>query len=250
MEDQRLGCLNIVWRFVAGLTRMQAIGWEGLKGRKVKEEGMDVWDSGYEVWSGVVMVWSSVVQCLYEAQDAGSCASAFGQSRVEYHGQRCITPFDAYAVGYCVSICRNDWNVDLRRNGLGPEVVEMLMCGLKSMHHGGGSVEKLDLSGNPIKHEGMKFFHQFPHHTLQQMKILNLSYCSLSQKGFDLLADTLCLLSRLELLNLSCNPGGNGSMVKLLQALGKHQRVEHLRMDHTVIGGDDIVALSEAVQSS
>ena len=46
VEHQRLGCLNIVWRFVAGLTRMQAIGWEGFKGRKVKEEGMDVWERG------------------------------------------------------------------------------------------------------------------------------------------------------------------------------------------------------------
>ena len=99
-------------------------------------------DRGYEVEDGVVRVWPSVVQCLYEAQDAGSCANVFGQSRVAYCGWRCSTPFDAYAVGYCVSLCRNDWNVNQRGNGLGPEMVEMLVCGLKSVQYGGGSVRE------------------------------------------------------------------------------------------------------------
>ena len=244
VEHRKLGHLNVVWRFVAGLTRMWAIGWEEFRGRKVKEEGK------VDRWYGVVWVWPYVVQYLYEAQDAGSCASVFGQSRVQYCGYGCSTPFDAYAVGYCVSLCRNDWNVDLRLNGLGLEVVEMLVCGLKSVQYGGGSVRELWLSGNPITHEGMRFLQQFPHQILQQMRTLRLSYCGLRQKEFDLLADTVPLLSSLESLDISGNPGGNGSTVKLLQALGKHQRVEHLDMRDTVIGRDDVMALSEVVQPS
>ena len=252
-EHRKLGHLNVVWRFVAGLTRMQAIGWEEFRGRKVEEEsgGYVVGvDYGYEVEDGVVRVRPSVVQCLYEAQDAGSCASVFGQSRVEYHGGGCNTPFDAYAVGYCVSLCRNDWNVDLGLNGLGPEVVEMLVCGLKSVQYGGGSVRELRLYHNPITDEGMRFLQQFSHQILQQMRTLDLLHCGLRQKGFDLLADTVPLLSSLESLDISVNPGGNGSTVKFLQALGKHQRVEQLRMAHTVIGRDDVMALSEVVQPS
>ena len=255
VEHRKLGRLNVVWRFVAGLMRMQAIGWEEFRGREVEEEGRGYMyvvnmDSGYVVRYGEVRVWPSVVQCFYEAQDAGSCASVFGQSRVEYHGQWCSTPFDAYAVGYCVSLCRNDWNVDLGWNGFGPEVVEMLVCGLKSVQYGGGSVRELGLSRNPITDEGMRFLQQFPHQVLQQMRTLSLSDCGLRQKGFDLLADTVPLLSSLESLDISDNPGGNGSTVKLLQALGKHQRVEHLRMEDTVIGRDDVMALSEVVQPS
>jgi len=68
------------------------------------------------------------------------------------------TPFDAYAIGYCVSLCRNEWNVDLRENGLGQEVMEMLVCGLKSVQYGGGSVWKLNLFNNPITDEGMRSF--------------------------------------------------------------------------------------------
>ena len=239
---------------MASLTRMQAIGWEGFRGRKVKEEGrgygLNV-DRGYEVvWGVVVRVWPSLVQCLYEAQDAESCASVFSKSRVEYCGQLCSTPFDAYAVGYCVSLCRNEWNVDLGDNGLGLEVVEMLVCGLKSVQYGGGSVRELRLSRNSITDEGMRFLQQFPYQILQQMRTLNLSRCGLQQKGFDVLADTLPLLSSLESLDISGNPGGSGSTVKLFQALEKHQKVEHIMMVGTVIGRDDVMALSEVVQPS
>ena len=248
MEHQKLTQLHMVWRFVAGLTRMQAIGWEEFIGRKVEEEGKV--DRGYEVGGGVVRVWPSVVQCLYEAQDAGSCASVFGQSRVKYRGLDCSTPFDAYAVGYCVSLCRNDWNVDLGWNGLGPEVVGMLVCGLKSVQYGGGSVEELNISGNPIKGKGMKYLQQFPLQIIQQIKALDFQACGLAQTEFDLLADALPLLSSLKVLEISFNPGGNGSTVKLLQALGKHLTVEQLRMHGIGIGRDDVMALCEVVQPS
>ena len=250
MEHRNLGHLNVVWRFVAGLTRMQAIGWEEFRGREVEVEDEVYGDSGYAVEDGVVVVWPSVVQCLCEAQDAECCASIFGQSRMVYRGLGCSAPFDAYAVGYCVSLCRNDWNVDLSWNGLGPEVVDMLVCGLKSVQYGGGSVRELRLSGNPITDEGMRFLQQFPHQILQQMKKLELQACGLGQTEFNFLAVALPLLSSLELLDISANPGGNGSTVELLQALGKHQRIEHLRMERTVIGRDDVKALCEAVQPS
>ena len=237
---------NVMWRFVAGLTKMQAIGWEGFRYRILGDI-----DRGYEVADGVVGVGSFVVQCLYEAQDEGCCDSVFGQSRVEYHGQwGHSTPFDAYAIGYCISLSKKDWNVDLRDNRLGPEVVEMLMCGLKSVQQVGGSVEPLTLSGNPIKCEGMKYLQQFPHQILQHIRTLYLSYCGLGQVGFDLLADTVPFLCSLKSLYIRGNPGGNGSTVKLFQALGKHQRVKHLRMEGTIIGEDDVMALPEVVQPS
>ena len=173
-----------------------------------------------------------------------------GQSRVKYCGYGCSTPLDAYAIGYCVFLCRNEWNVDLRENGLGPEVMEVLVCGLKSVQYGGGSVRKLNLFNNPITDEGIRFLQKFPHLVLQQMRILELFCCGLRQKGFDLLADTVPCLSNLESLVIPLNPGGNGSTVKLLQALGKHQRVKRLGMEGTVIGRDDVKALSEVVQPS
>ena len=245
--------LNVVWQFVAGLTRMQAIGWEEFRGREVG----DGEDKGYEVEDGVVRVWPSLLRCLYEAQDAGSCESIFSSLDIYYMGKGFSTPFDAYAVGRCVSLCRNAWNVDLGVNGLGPEVVRLLGCGLRSVEDGSGSVKdgsgsvkKLDLSNNPITCTGIEELAEFPHQILQQIRTLILRNCNLGQVGFDLLADNIPLLSSLESLDISSNPGGNGSTVKLLRALGKHSTIETLNMSRTVIGRDDVMALSEVVNSS
>ena len=246
------GHLNVVWRFVAGLTRMQDIGWEKFRGRKVIEKGRVISnvDKGYQVGDGVVEVWPSVVQCLYEAQDVESCMALFHSSKVQYCGQWCSIPFDVYCVGYCVSVCGNEWNVDLQMNGLGPKMVEMLAWGLKSVEYGCGFVKDLDWSDNPIKDEGMKYLQNFPSNILQKLSTLNLSGCGLGQTAFDLLAETLPLMSSLESLDIALNPGGNGSTVKLLQALGKHRSVEQLMMENTGFGRDDVMALSELIQSS
>ena len=243
--------LNVLWRFVAGLTGMQAIGWECFGGRTVKEEGRvyNV-DNGYVLEDGEVRVWPSVVQCLYEAQNPESCASVFGQLRVQYCGQGCSTPLDAYAVGYCVSLCKNDWNVQLGVNGLGSELVEMLVCGLESVESGGGSVEELVLSVNPIKDDGMTYLQKLSNQILQNLHTLDISCCELGQTGLDILADAVPYLSSLQSLDISDNPGGNRSTAKLLQSLGKHQRIESLRMVDTGIGMDDIEALSGVVCQS
>ena len=240
--------LDVVWQFVAGLTRMQAIGWEEFRGREVLEGNRE--NKGYEVEDGVVRVWPSLLQCLYEAQDAGSCESIFRRFYIYYMGSQYSTPFDAYAVGHCVSLCRNAWNVDLRGNRLGPEVVRLLGCGLRSVGYSGGSVKELNLSHNPITCTGIEELAKFPHQILHQIRTLDLSYCDLRQVGFDLLVDNLPLLSSLESLNISRNPGGNGNTVKLLRALGKHSTVETLDMSLIVIGRDDVMALSEVVHTS
>ena len=272
VENCRLDNLNEVWRFVAGLTKMSAIGWNGFRWKEPDasidrlsvecDYGMeDIVESelskdylglrrGYIAAGGVTCISPSIVQYLYEAQDARSCASVFNQSKVEYRGQGCSNLFDAYVVGYCVSLCRNHWKVDLSYNGLGPDVMEMLLEGLKSVNHGGGFIDELILVHNPIKDEGIKYFCQLPNLILENITKLILSDCGLGQTGFDFLADIVPLLYRLETLSISHNAGGNGSTVKLLRALVKHQKIEVLVMADTEIGIDDIIALSEVVQSA
>ena len=238
--------LDVVWQFVAGLTKMQAIGWEEFRGREVGVGYQE--DKGYEVCYGdVLKVWPSILRCMYEAQDSGSCESVIGQSRVRRLELRCRTPFDAYAVGYCVSLCKNTCEVDLSHNNLDPEGVRLLGCGLRSVEHGGGSVEVLDLTGNRIKSASIEELVKFPHQILHKIRKLKLSICDLGQVGFDLLADNLPLLSSLESLYISLNPGGNGSTVKLLKALGKHSTIQILCMSRMVINTDDVMALSEVV---
>ena len=252
-EYGRLDHLNMIWRFLSGLTQMKATGWEVFKSRDVaicSVYGYITKQNGENVH---VYVKPSVVQCLYEAQDADSCTKVFGQSSVTYEGFDCSTPFDAYAVGYCVSACRNSnaWKVTLTWNWLGPELVEMFVCGLKSeVDCDSGFVEKLDLSTNPIKDEGIVHLNQMPLQNLQRIKVIELHNCELTQTGFDTLADLIPHLPSLTELNISHNPGGNGSIVKLLKALGVHTTIEELNMRNTGIGNLDVNALSEVVKPS
>ena len=252
-EHGRLDHLDMVWRFLSGLTQMKDIGWEVFKSRRV---GNNSRDYGYrtiqhdeEVY---VYVYPSVVPCLYEAQDAESCTKVFDQSIVKYEGYSCTIPFDAYAVGYCVSACRNSnaWNVDLGSNHLGPELVEMFVCGMKSVDCGSGFVEELNLSVNPIKDEGIVHLMNMPHQSLQRIKTIHLYNCELTQTGFDTLADLIPHLPSLTWLDINNNPGGNGSIVKLLKALGVHTTIEKLYMRNIGIGNLDVNALSEVVKPS
>ena len=150
-----------------------------------------------------------------------------------------------------MSACKNSnaWYVDLGLNHLGPELVEMFVCAMKSFDCGSGFVEKLDLSVNPIN-EGIVHLKKMPHQSLQRIKVIDLCYCELTQTGFDTLADLIPLLPSLTELNIYYNPGGNGSIVKLLKALGGHTTIECLDMRDIGIGNLDVIALSEVVKPS
>ena len=58
----------------------------------------------------------------------------------------------------------------------GPELLEMLVYGLKSVKYGGGSIEKLDLTGCRGVMEG-GYLLQMPRQILQQIQSLTLRGC-------------------------------------------------------------------------
>ena len=246
IEHQKSKQLRIVWRFVAGLTRMQHIGWDMFKGGlpiEVNEES-----GGYVVRGDTVLVESFIVECLYEAQDVQSCECVFGQSKVYYSCSFETTPYTVYAVGYCVSVCSNTCNVDLSYSECGSELLEIFVHGLKSVEFGGGSIENLDLSGCTGVMEGGHLV-QLSHQILQHIRSLNLVNCSLIKETLDILADYIPRLHSLTSLDISNNEGGVGSTVKLLRALRQHGKLETLDMREIKIGMDDVAALSDLIQS-
>ena len=95
--------MDVVWKFVAGLTKMQNIGWEEFNMVKKKELVKDRYE--YKV-NDVVEVDLFLLECLYETQDMQICKRIFGQHRVEFDSSH-----DLYALGYCISVCSNTWNV-------------------------------------------------------------------------------------------------------------------------------------------
>ena len=130
------------------------------------------------------------------------------------------------------------------------EGLEMLGHGMKSVYYGGGSIESLDLSlSQAIMNEGEHLL-QIPHQILQHMKSLKLSLCDIDQRGFENLAECIPYLYSLTSLDIGGNPGGDGSLVKLLKALREHGKLQTLVMSYTTIGIDDVAALAGLLQSS
>ena len=130
--------MDVVWRFVAGLTKMQNIGWE-----EFKRVELGYWR--VQPVSDVVTVDPLLLRCLYEAQYVQSCESVFGGYKLN---SDVGSPYNLFVLGYFVSLCNNI--VIWRSKGL-----EMLGHGMKSVDYGGGSIEELDLvrsSPDEVKH--------------------------------------------------------------------------------------------------
>ena len=243
--------MNVMWRFVAGLTKMQNIGWEEFKKIVVRWRSEYVPKSTllnyeYKVVDDVVRVGFFLLQCLLETQDAQSCKSVFGEYRVKFDS--ILSNYDFYALGYCISVCSNSWTIvtqDVLREDL-----EMLGHGMKSVDYGGGSIEKLDLTwSRGIINEGEHLL-QIPYQILRHIKSLKLKLCTIDQRGFGNLAECIPCLNSLTSLDISINPGGDGSLVKLLHELSKPGKLHTLNMEDISIGMDDVAALAGLVQPS
>ena len=246
--------MDIVWRFVAGLTKMQNIGWEEFKRVERRESPMErgpmVDPYEYkkdEVNDEVeVEVGPFLLECLYETQDIQICKRVFGHNRVEFHSHS--TNYGLYALGYCISVCSNTWTVVIVRTTR--EGLEMLGHGMKSVDNGGGSIEWLELLGSKgIMNEGEDLL-QIPHQILQHITLLRFEECDIDQRGFENLAECIPYLHSLTSLFIGDNPGGDGSLVKLLKALREHGKLQTLDLTDISIGMDDVAALAGLLQSS
>ena len=241
--------LNVVWKFVAGMTKMRDIGWDMFYRveRKKKHDSLTEEMTAKTLISsqdGSVYVDTFVIRCLYEAQDVQSCGNVFGLCTVEFTTDT-ISNYDLFALGYCISECSNVWLLQLVVSELG---LEMLGHGMRSVEYHGGTIDDLNLTVSVgVINEGENLLH-LPHIILQDIKSLNLSGCGIDQRGFD----NLCIpyLCNLTSLNISENPNCVGSVVKLFQALKKHGKLESLDITDIPLGSDDTTALFDLVQSS
>ena len=127
-----------------------------------------------------------------------------------------------------MSVCSNILDVNLSFSECGSELLEMLVYGLKSVEYGGGSIDGLKLS-----HSAGGCLVQLPHQIHQHLRILDLGRCRLHQAELDILVDYVPHLHSLTSLDISGNPGGVGSTVKLLQALKQLGKLETLNMTNS-----------------
>ena len=244
--------MNVVWRFFAGLTKMQ-IGWSVFKGWTAAWlEGSEFYTYDYKLNESTVIVQPFIIQCLYEAQDVNSCENVFGSFKVKYpehvfnpyHG---ITNYDVFGLGFCVSMCRNVWSVNLKLTDLD---LDMLGHGMNAVKHGGGYIDNFDLWGSYLAIKECGNLLQMPSRIIERIETLNLRGCGIDNTGIKNLARRIPDFKNLKSLNISYNQLDPGSTIALLKALEVHGMLEELHYRGLVIGMDEVYALSTFLQSS
>ena len=235
-----MGTWDITWRFVAGLTKMQKIGWNEFT------YGEDDF--------GDYRVSSLLLECLYEAQDVQSYENIFSQHTAVMKPTKLMegySNYELYALGYFISACSKTSNIKIEY--ITQESLEMFGRGMRSVDSGGGSLEELDLSSRLCDepfNKGQHLLHM-SYQILKHIKILTLMYCNIDQGGFENLAECVPHLHSLISLNISRNIGGDVSLVKLFQALEKHNKLQTLYMNSIKeIGMTDVAALAGLIQPS
>lgn len=189
-EDERW---NVVWRFVAGLTKF-----EYYIGHVNRESYI------YKEHEGTASVNLFFIQCLYEAQSACFDMNPFSDMW-GILGDR-TTPLDRYALGYCVSavpMAGKCWNVSFHYSTNPPKssnISTSFLCGLKACSPAVNVLGKLKLANvNSLSIADLKFC------SLEGLTLLQLTGCFLTNTDFVHLSELIPCLPKLLELDVSYN---------------------------------------------
>ena len=185
---------------------------------------------------------SVVLNCLYEAQNPELCMKMYHEhGKIVNFSPMTITPFDYYALGYCIANTNCFWKLCC----IGSQGIEMIALALQanSVIHGRISLIKLSYEGNKIF-----LLKKLPTVILHEITELNLSNCELNQKACDDLADTIPLLHSLQRLDIGDNPFEEGQATKLLCALGQLNHLGYLDLLHARLNFQDLQMLKTIVK--
>ena len=154
---------NVVWRFVAGLTKF---------------EGYDNYITDADVFvefreNHEISLTLFFIQCLFEAQAINHFSSIFGTPPTKIHVDRryCGTVLDCYALGYCIANFHTgiSWSVYF----LGGKDLTPFICGLNTNVPSVGVIEKLHIENYNDKDINIR---EFPL-VLLHLTVLKIASC-------------------------------------------------------------------------
>ena len=226
---------TVVLRFVAGLT----IGFNTLPLNDVLQF-FGVSQGG----SGINSCNSLALNCLYEAQDPKLCMKVLcAHGETVNYSPMTITPFDYYALGYCIGNTNCYWKLCC----IGAKGIEMIGLALQVNSN---SVACGKISLIKLSYEGSKIYllEKLPTPILHEITELNLSNCELDQKACDDLAKIISLLDNLQRLDISDNPFKEGEATKLLCALNQLNHLNYLDLLHARLNFQDLLMLKSIIK--
>ena len=209
---------NVVWRFVAGLTKF-----EHYKGHM----DSDLFIKSRKDSETVISLFT--IQCLFEAQSVDHFSPIFSTSpatttRVYAWG---CTALDTYALGFCISNfhTRVSWSVNIGNHST------PFACGLKRKTPSVGVIRELDLAGCPCNVDELSTALLPPH----LLTSLTLYRCSLTNADLIHLSELIPHMTCLKELNIKDNNitvGDQDGLLKILQQLS-HSNVTTLDIINT-----------------
>ena len=162
LDLSSLDHLDVVWRFIAGMTGFKGIGWELVMSERGRET------ERYTV-GGRGGLSTFILQCLYEAQNQADFAAVLGTDEVRYGKKHHLlgtppqlTSFNCFVLGYCIAHSKCTWKLYLYGQRLGPVLVEMITLGMKSQHAVSGTIDTLHLGESYVDAEGVAFLKELP----------------------------------------------------------------------------------------
>ena len=182
---------------------------------------------------------SLALNCLYEAQNSELCMKVLC-----VHGENVnfspvtITPFDYYALGYCIANTNCSWKLCC----IGAEGIELIALALQANSTSKVcskiSLIKLSYEGNKIK-----LLERLPIPMLHGITELNLSNCELDKRACNDLAEMIPLLQNLQRFDISDNPFKEGEATNLLCALNQLRHLNYLDLLHVRLNFHDLSML-------
>ena len=205
---------NVVWRFVAGLTKFEHF--QGHVKLVYKEDAVEL-----EIRH---------IQCIFEAQDITYFYSApapkYFEVTLEYP-----SPLDEYALGYCISniATRMTWKVKIYE--IFDKIDDILSFEyftkpfMINNSPSVGVIEKLSLESLRLQ------LCEFKYLPLQEIRVLELPYCELTNTDILHLSELIPNMPSLEELDLSNNELDDGLLNVLKQLY--HSNVTTLNVENT-----------------
>ena len=156
-----------------------------------------------------------------------------------------ISPHDAYVLGYCISLSRCQWKLEL--HNLGDEHVDMMKQAIASWGCGKGRIITVDFSYGRLTSDGVGHLLSLPHNTLSDLSELNLGDNELDSKSCEVLAHCLSSLPHLEILILWGNQIGCDGAHLLSQPLHTNTTLRELDVSRNNIGDRGGCSLAKAL---
>ena len=208
---------NMVWRFVAGLTKFRDYNGHIYKHMVIQDDKK----LEFSLF---------LFQCLFEAQTmehfSATLKSLSGRAIVNAQSP---TSLDAYALGYCIATFPMgvSWSVSLRGN-----VHHSFTCGLQTNTPSVGVIEKMRILNGLVR------FTELKSNPIYQVKALLLFNCQLTNADMVLLSELIPQLTCLRKLYIPYNHVTDGEQEGLLKVLQQlyHSNVIHLDISRIGLG--------------